>query len=419
MAKLIEIQERRNKLMHDAALLIRKDGATAEDRTAAQAMLADVDLCETDIALETRIAKFEADQRSFVPPPRGNPGEAADDAHTPEERSARQKKAYRAFIQFGMDAVPTDLRTEIRSNFGQRELRDLGVSTPAGAITGGSQFVPQAFYSILTEAQLAYGALLSIVRTVKTDNGADMKVSFSNDTGNGLTVVGETLAPGEVDPALSTGLLKTSMVTTGVIKVSLQELQDSAFDIDAFIRDNFGRRYFRGATNLVTNGGTNIQSIISAATTGATTLTDLAIGYADVAAINAALDPAYELNASWTMNSKTRGAFIGIVDTLGRPLFVPNPSSGAFDTLLGKPVVINQSLPNIPTVKGAGIVPVQFGDFRQGYLFRTVEDDLSIIRLNERYMDTLEVGFIGFSRVGGISTDAGTHPVLNLVMADV
>jgi HK97 family phage major capsid protein len=418
MAKLIDLQERRNKLMNDAALLIRKEGITKEDRTAADAMLADVDVLETDIARETRVAKFEADQRSFVPPARDTPGTEAADAHTPAEKAERQKKAYRTFIQYGMDAVSTDLRTEIRSNYGAsaRELRDLGVSTPTGAITGGGQFVPQAFYPILTEAQLAYGALLSIVRTIKTDNGASMKMSLSNDTGNGLTIIGEAVAPAELDPTLNFGMLSTSMATTGVIKVSLQELQDSAFNIDEFIKNNFGRRYFRSATNLVTNGATNVQSIISAATTGANSVSPTAVGYADIAALSAALDPAYELNATWTLNSKTRGYLIGITDTLGRPLFVPNPSSGAFDMLLGKPVVINQSLSNIPTVAGSE-VPIQYGDFNQGYLFRQVQDDLSIIRLNERYMDTLEVGFIGFARIGGISTDAGTHPILNLVCA--
>jgi HK97 family phage major capsid protein len=206
------------------------------------------------------------------------------------------------------------------------------------------------------------------------------------------------------------------MATTGVIKVSIQELQDSAFDIDAFIRDNFGRRYYRGATALVTNGATNIASIVSAGNSGTNSVSPTAIGYADIAALATALDPAYELNASWTMNSKTRGYMIGITDTLGRPLFVPNPSSGAFDMLLGKPVVLNQSLANIPTTSGA-VVPIQYGDYKQGYLFRTVQDDLAIIRLNERYMDDLEVGFIGYSRIGGISTDAGTHPLQNLTCA--
>jgi HK97 family phage major capsid protein len=404
--------------MTDASLLVRKENVTAEDRAAADRMFAEIDVLETDLARENRVAKFETEQRqTHTPPPRPNPGEGNSDARTPEQRSADQKKAFKAYVQYGMDAVNPELRKELRTNYGmgERELRDLGVGAVAGAITGGSQFVPQAFYPVLTEAKLAWGAILNEVRNVTTDDGASMKMAFANDTGNGLTVVGETVAPSELDPALATSILSTSMVTTGVIKVSIQELQDSQFDIDRFIKDNFGRRYWRGATNLVTTGGTNIQSLLSSATTGRTMLSDTAIDYLDIAALAAALDPSYEPNAKWAMNSRVRGYLLGIKDSLGRPLYVPNPTSGAFDMLLGKPVVFNQYLANLPSATGnPGIVPIQYGDFNQGYLFRTVQEPLSIIRLGERYMDQLEVGFIGYGRIGGISTDAGTHPLLNM-----
>jgi len=42
--------------------------------------------------------------------------------------------------------------------------------------------------------------------------------------------------------------------------------------------------------------------------------------------------------------------------------------------------------------------------------------DLSILRLNERYAELGEVGFIGYARIGGFATDAGTHPIVNLTM---
>jgi len=29
-------------------------------------------------------------------------------------------------------------------------------------------------------------------------------------------------------------------------------------------------------------------------------------------------------------------------------------------------------------------------------------------------MDNLEVGFLGYCRAGGMMTDAGTHPIINL-----
>ena len=102
---------------------------------------------------------------------------------------------------------------------------------------------------------------------------------------------------------------------------------------------------------------------------------------------------------------------MGQVDSIGRPLFIPSPNTGAFDTLLGRPIVINQSQGAI----GAGNFPVLFGDLKAGYTFRSV-GDLSILRLNERYADTGEVGFIGYATVGGFATDAGTHPIVKLQM---
>jgi HK97 family phage major capsid protein len=130
----------------------------------------------------------------------------------------------------------------------------------------------------------------------------------------------------------------------------------------------------------------------------------------DVAALYGSLDPAYVSNASWTMNSATRALFLGATDNYGRPLYVPSVNTDQLDMILGRTVVINQYQPNV----AAGVTgSVLFGDLKEGYTLRTV-GDLSIVRLNERYIDTGEVGFIGFARVGGYATDAGTHPIVAL-----
>jgi HK97 family phage major capsid protein len=128
--------------------------------------------------------------------------------------------------------------------------------------------------------------------------------------------------------------------------------------------------------------------------------------------VYAALDPAYIDNAVWVMNSTTRAALMGVTDSTGRPLFQPALSSpnGALDMLLGRPVVLNQFQPSI----GAGNRAILFGDMNQGYTLRLVKDGLSILRLNERFADTREVGFFGYGRVGGFATDSGTHPILAL-----
>jgi hypothetical protein len=57
MSKIIELKQQKTKLLLDAQALVTKKDATKEDRQKANAMLADVDLLEVNIAIEERVAK--------------------------------------------------------------------------------------------------------------------------------------------------------------------------------------------------------------------------------------------------------------------------------------------------------------------------------------------------------------------------
>ena len=436
MARLKDLQEQRNKIMADATALARKDGVTKEERAQVQTMLADVDVLEADIATEERLAKHEEQRsregRSHNPPPRPNPGQG-DVTDEPAVREKRERAAFEQFVRLGASNVHPDLRSYLHSGV-QPELRDLGVGTPGtpAALTGGYQFVPQLFDDQLIMAQKSFGALLSEIDIRRTASGAPMRISTINDTANGLLEMPEMTATVEVDPAFGPAMSNVEMLTTGWVKVSIQELQDSAFSVNGLMTDMFGKRFSRGAVQKITAGSTDgvtIQSIVGSAATGATTASDTAVSYADLVKLFTALDPAYMANAKFSMNSNTRGALMGLTDTLGRPLFIPSTASGSPDTILGQPVFINQALANIPTAKGANIVPVQFGDHKQAYRARIVNTnadegtsqigDLQLIREDHLFIGTLEVGFLGIVRMGGNFLNPGSNALLNLVMADV
>lgn len=405
-----EYRDKINKLMQDAQAILLQASVTKEDRAKVDAMMAEVDELESNCATQERIEKWEADRRALVVPGRPNPGEVP--TGTPEEQRALATRATLQYLQGGLANVDADLRAQFQPFIANnnRERRDITTST-------APQFIPQLFYPVLIQALKFYGPIFDLVTLKRTaNNGAPMKVGTINDTGNSISVLGETNAPSEVDPTFNgSSLLSTDTATTGLIKVSEQELDDSYFDIDALIRDVFGLRLGRGFEGWITNGNSsNVASLIAGAHLGATTAAGHTgtIGYTDVAALYSALDAAYQGGATWMMNTFTRGLLLGVTDTLGRPLFIPDPSSGAFDTLLGRPVKLNQALAN----PAATTKSLLYGDFKAGYLFR-VDGDLAIKRLNERYADTLEVGFIGYLRCGGMSTDAGTHPIQYLQQA--
>jgi HK97 family phage major capsid protein len=66
---------------------------------------------------------------------------------------------------------------------------------------------------------------------------------------------------------------------------------------------------------------------------------------------------------------------------------------------------------------GASAKPILFGDLEQSYMLRT-DGQTSILRLNERYADTLEVGFYLWSRIGGLYLgQTSVYPIVALQQA--
>lgn len=381
---LIDMQEKRNRLMHEATAIMKNESATAEQRAKATAIITEVDALDIDIRTAERVAAFEEEQRNALnTATRPSPTSA-------EERNVEERDALRHYMKTG-------------------EKRDILTS----GNTGGA-LIPQSFAPEIVEAQKAWGGLYNIVSVWETENGSPMKTSLVNATGTLMVPTAEGVAPGTNDPTATSITISTEDVE-GMIKVSLDELQDAAFDLDAFIKNVFGSGYFRSLSNLIVTGSTsgNIQSVVTGYSANkVTSAATGAVAYADLVSTYAALDPGYLQNASWVMNSATRANLMGLVDTLGRPLFIPAPTAGAFDTLLGRPVVLSQGHDSVAASK----TPIQFGDFNAGYKLRSVKPGLSLIRINGDMSNPGMVGFYARARVGGAVTNAGTAAIVNLVV---
>jgi HK97 family phage major capsid protein len=391
---LNELRTKRTDLLKKAQALVLKEKVTEAEIAEARNLIAASEVLYDQIESEEN--RGSENRGLYQQIPREQPGGGVTN-------SASQSPEVRAFSQY--------IRYGKRSD--DLEFRDMTTGGTGGAL------IPQSFYPVLTEAKKAWGGIINELNVKPSDNGAPMKVALVNDVTNMLNIDSEPSQMSEVEASLSSVILACDSLKTDMIKVTVAELQDSYFDLDGFIRDLFGKRYYRGLTSLVTNGSwagspavaQNIQSIITGATTGATSASATAIAWQDITNLYGSLDPAYVENAIFSMNSNTRAALLGVTDSLGRPLYIPAPTAQSFDTLMGRRVVLNQYLPDI----AAGKVAIQFGDFKAGYLLREVKPGLAIVRLNERFMDTLEIGFLGYCRAAGLVTDAGTHPIVNLV----
>jgi len=391
---LNQLQEQRNKIMADASAIVAGDNITVEQRNQFDIMLADVAALDGDITRVKAIDEHRAAMRLPVNQPRPNPSESNDPEERAEVRQAAQKSSLRSYLATG-----------------QIERRDLTVVNSGVAIPVG--FNPQVI-----EAQKSYGEIYDIVSVIKTDHGSPIKMVLDNDTTNGLTSVTVGTAAGEVDPALSGVTLQVDNFTTGTIKVDNGLLTDAGFDIESWIRDKFLKRFFRGASGLILAGDGGAVGSLTATYDTANTVTSATtnkLAYADFASAIGALDPAYQSNAMWAMSNATLAYVIGLTDSNNRPLFLPDygsAGSGFVGTILGRPVKLVTQLPAVAT----GNVPVLFGDFKEAYTFRQQNPGIGILRLNELFAAGYETGFVGFARVGGVATDAGTHPLVSITI---
>ena len=79
------------------------------------------------------------------------------------------------------------------------------------------------------------------------------------------------------------------------------------------------------------------------------------------------------------------------------------------DTLFGYPIEINQDMPAMTT----GNKPIAFGDFYEGYIIRQVRG-FQVLRMDERWADFLQVGFLGFARYDGKVRNAAAYRLITL-----
>jgi HK97 family phage major capsid protein len=221
----------------------------------------------------------------------------------------------------------------------------------------------------------------------------------------------ENTAVTELDPSLTGFVSNTDTITSGLIRVSNQLIEDSAFSIESFLTDLIASRYYRGVAQMVTTGNaSNIAGILPSATVGYTLPVGGAstLNYPGLVSIFGALDPAYSTNAVFAVNSTVYASLLDLTDTLGRPLLTADLQGNPFRMLFGKQIITAQALPNL----GASAAPLLYGDFST-YTFRQARQ-MVIKKFSERYAEFNETGYVAFARVGGYLNNTGVAPILSL-----
>ena len=461
MSRIKELQEKR-AVAHAAAVEFLKGEQTSETRVSYEKAIKVVDDLGTDIKNIERAEALEAELRGTrVPPttPVADPNAPVD----VKKLSAEYRRAFIGALRKGnipengqwsgmMPRVKEILDRGVeyekeQRNREEREQRDglvegtTGGASPTGHIgtyTGLGYFVPTGFVNDIEQATKWFAPLMdgTVINIMDTATGAPLPYPVSNDTAQKATVVGEASPVDEQDVTAGQIIFGAIKLTSGLVKASLEILQDSAFDLDAWLVQRFAERWGRGLEYYLTVGnssgtgseptgilpailaanalGTPLATVTAAGkseTTGLSNTVDTganSIGYSDLVNLEHSVDPSYRRNAKYMFHDSTLSALKKIIDKYGRPLWTPGVGVGVGDTINGYSYVINQSMPVI----ASSAVTVVFGDFKK-FTARRVKD-LTVMKLVERYAEYGQIGFVSFARIDSQLVDAGTHPLNTL-----
>jgi HK97 family phage major capsid protein len=425
-----ELREKRARIHAEAGELLKQKPFTQEMRRKFDLMLAEVDSLKNDIDREERAEsasgrwhEIDGELRETTRPPEAQIGDGYEEA-VDSGGERRYAKAFRSFLRHGLvqgERGGQPMAAEDRQVFlsRQAEARDMGVGTGSE----GGYIVPQGFVYNVEKAMKFYGQMLEAGDIMETATGQPLPWPLLDDTSISGEQISENNPVNKQDLTLSSQTFGAFKYSTKMIPVSLELAQDSAFDIGAFIEEQFAIRLGRILNNKFTLGAgtTEPQGIVTAATVGVAAAAGSAantggsetgatsIGSNDLFDLEHSVDVAYRTGASWMMHDTTLKSLKKILDKYGRPLWTPALAAGQSDLLCGYPYFLNNDMATIT----ASAKTVLFGQMKK-YKIRKVMG-LRVLRLVERFADYGQIAFLGFARYDGQLLDAGQHPVKVLV----
>ena len=386
MSKVNELRTQRAKVWDKAQAFLtanRNDKGilSEEDVRTYEALEQDIVNLGHEIERQERLEAMEREMAAPV---------SAPITAKPEASVKKEEKTGRAADTY-VKAFWTQVRAKDGVSYEVRNILSEGVDSEGGYL------VPDEFENTLVSGLEEEGAIRSLAHVFTTSNGVHkIPVVQTKGTANWID---ENGSYGDSDDVFGQEQIDAHKVGT-VIKVSEELLNDSAFDLEKYFQDEFARRI--GAKEeeafIVGDGSKKPTGILNAtggAPVGVTTASDKAITADEVIDLFYSVKAPYRKNAVWVLNDSTARAIRKLKDSNGQYLWQPALHEGDHETLLGKKILTSPYVPEI----AAGKKVIMFGDLsfywigdRQGIAFK---------RLNERYADMGQVGFLASKRVDG------------------
>jgi len=341
-------------------------------------------------ALNTQLTDLKKEIKTLEARAARPTGDGADPGKTPEMEL--REVAYNKYIRYGMGE-------NAAVQMSPDEKRAL-----AGTADDDGQFlVPDDFESNIIMKAFDRAEVRPLCQVGTTSRDVVKMGALSKPIvtwgGRGLAVSQQTLSTG--------GILIPVKNVRALTLISNDTLDDAAADVMGELETGFELAVAEAEDDAFVVGsdpdspkGILVNALVQANKTNsgiAAAVSDATHNGIDaLSSMLYSLKKAYRRNATWAMNSTTEGVYRRLKDGEGKYLWDPAIDKGGSPTLLGKPVINPEGMPDI----ASGAFPVLFGDFRSGYKIRD-RAGMTITRLVERYAEYDQTGFLLKKRVGG------------------
>ena len=261
----------------------------------------------------------------------------------------------------------------------------------------GGFTVPDEFERRLIQGLEENNIFRQMAHVIRTSSGT-RKIPIANDTLEASWIdEGEEIPEGTTKFAQAT---LSAFKMGKMIRVSNELLNDSAFDIAAYIAERFGKTMGRAEEKAFIVGSgdkqpTGILNDTIGAESGAVADSETAVTFDDIFKLYYSLKSPYRAKASFICNEELLLQLMTLKDGQGNYIWKPALDIGKPDTLLGRPIYTSGYMPGIE--KGEKVMT--FGDY--SYYWVADRSSRTFKRLNERYAEYDQVGFMTTQRVDG------------------
>lgn len=347
---------------------------SAEDDATYASMETDLDALTNEIHRMERREAHEAElNRPVSQPLTGKPEQTMK-----PERTGRASDAYRE-----------DFGRHLR---GKPQVHNV---LSEGTDADGGYLVPEDFERQIVAELEEENVVRRLAKVITTQHERKIPVATAHSTAQWTA---ENAAYTESNPTFGQKQIDAFKLTD-LCRVSIELLQDSAFDIESYLRAEFARAFGIAEEQAFCVGtGTNQPTGIFTAnggSVGVTAASATAITADELISLVYALKSPYRRSAKFLMNDATISAIRKLKDNNGAYLWQPSLQAGEPDRLLGYELYTSPYVP----VMAAGAFAVAFGDFKNYWIGdragRTVQ------RLNELYATNGQIGYVATERVDG------------------